>query len=29
MAIGEPFHIGAPVQATVGLGGISRGPTGG
>ena len=29
MAIGEPFHIGAPVQATVGLGGISRGPSGG
>jgi hypothetical protein len=28
MAIGEPFHIGAPVQATVGLGGISRGPSG-
>ena len=27
MAIGEPFRIGAPVQATVGLGGISRGPT--
>ena len=28
MAIGEAFHIGAPVQATVALGGISRGPTG-
>ena len=27
MAIGEAFHIGAPVQATVAVGGISRGPT--
>src|SRR5215467_1629227 len=27
MAIGESFHIGAPVQAAVSLGGISRGPT--